>query len=87
MVRSCYHRSAASSTSFFRGLFRRQSLWQLMQLMVRQGMVPMMNPAKQIRLVMTAVRNRKPNSNSSLKEALVAETKHVFLILFLHAEF
>lgn len=58
-----------------------------MQLMVRQGMVPMMNPAKQIRLVMTAVRNRKPNSNSSLKEALVAERKHVFLILFLHAEF
>lgn len=48
-----------------------------MQLMVRQGMVPMMNPAKQIRLVMTAVRNRKPNSNSSLNEALVAERKHV----------
>lgn len=52
-----------------------------MQLMVRQGMVPMMNPAKQIRLVMTAVRNRKPNSNSSLKEALVAGKKYGILML------
>ena len=52
-----------------------------MQLMVRQGMVPMMNPAKQIRLVIPADKNRKPNSNSSLKEALVAGKKYGILML------